>query len=157
MATMSREIAERRARSTRNAGLLLVVWGTSMLLLELLVLGDTLPLRERVLRDPLFLPGCVTLLIVGLAVGGTAQSALGGSGRTSRMLTLLRPVGITYGVIVCGVYVMATSRTSTLTHTLAAAIAAAAVFGIWCIVLTRAARTAHSLASELERSDPREP
>lgn len=147
---MNREIAERRARSTRNVGVLLILWGTAMLLLELLVLGDELPIRERFARDPLFLLGCATLLISGAAACTTAQTALRGSGRTSRMLTLLRPVGITYGVIAWGTFVVATSRASTPTHTVAAAIAAAALFSVWCILLTRAARAARSLATALQ-------
>lgn len=51
---MNRDFAERRARSTRNVGVLLLIWGIGILLLELFVLGEGLPASSslRVWKEP---------------------------------------------------------------------------------------------------------
>jgi hypothetical protein len=96
-----------RLKSILHAGILMLLWGTSMTAVELFVLGSGRSLRGRLLHDPLFLVSSTLLMLLGVGAMTTSLAALRGMRVARRMPWLQFWILAFYGLSAFGTFTYA--------------------------------------------------
>ena len=148
---MTKEKAERYARSARNVGILLALWGAFALTFGLLV--EASDYREGRLAHVLGLwGGGVTLIIMGLGTASAMHLALVRSGRSYRVLRLAVLFTIIYAVVWTMVFIATTMVRNPLISAVGGTLAALAMLIIGCTAIWRGKDLLERVAGALVRA-----
>lgn len=143
--TMTEGKAERYARSARNVGILLTIWGAFAIAFGLLI--ETPDYREGRLPHVLGVwRGGITLIIIGLGTATAMHLALARSQRSCRVVRFAAVSTIVYAVVWTVVFVATTMVGVRLVSGVGGTVAALAMLIIACLVILKGKHLLESVA-----------